>query len=104
MLRKPIRRKATLRVEPLENRVLLNGGTDFLVNPITAGDQMNSSVAVDGRGNYVVAWRGFTSSSDTGDIYAQRFDPSGNPIGSEFRVNTITAGTQDFPKVATDSA
>ena len=33
-------------------------------------------------------------------IYAQRFDASGNPVGSEFRVNTTTVDHQNQPQIA----
>lgn len=76
-------------------------GTEFLVNTTTNGIQKNPSVAMDENGNFVVAWQ----SDDTGDwdIYAQRFDASGVPQGSEFRVNTTTDDRQRNPSVALDA-
>lgn len=37
-------------------------------------------------------------------VYAQRFDAVGQKTGGEFRVNTYTAGGQDYPSVAMDDA
>jgi PKD repeat protein len=99
-----MRRKLTLRVETLEERVLLDGRTDFLVNSTLAGSQLDAAVAADGQGNFIVAWDGFNPANNTTDIFAQRYHPDGTPNGGEFVVNTTTAGTQQFPKVAADSA
>src|SRR5262249_3180368 len=35
-----------------------------------------------------------------GGVYAQRYDPQGQPVGGEFRVNTTTASDQLYPAVA----
>ncbi len=32
-------------------------------------------------------------------VYARRFDPQGNPIGNQFRINTTTAGAQIDPAI-----
>ena len=36
---------------------------------------------------------------DSWGVYAQRYDASGNTAGSEFKVNTHTASSQDYPAV-----
>jgi hypothetical protein len=98
-----MRRKKRLWLECLEDRLLLDGQSDFLVNTTLAGNQLDPAVAADGRGNFVVAWDGFNPANNTTDIFAQRFHPDGTPNGGEFVVNSITAGTQQFPKVAADT-
>jgi PKD repeat protein len=98
------RRKTTLQLEALEDRVLLDGRTDFLVNTTLTGNQLDPAVAVDGHGNYIVAWDGFNPANGTTDIFAQRFAADGTPNGGEFLVNSYTGGTQQFPKVAADNA
>ena len=51
--------------------------------------QSPQAVAADANGNYVVVW---TSQTATGwDIYARRFNASGNAQGDEFLVNSVTA-------------
>ncbi len=53
------------------------------------------TVVMDGDGDFVVAWSGFTPFHVTNyDIYARRYDANGTPQGSEFRVNTYTTGSQ----------
>ena len=58
---------------------------------------------MDDAGNFVVAW---TSTSQDGSgygIYAQRYDSGGSPLGGEFRVNTLTSGSQAYPIGGNDS-
>ena len=38
-----------------------------------------------------------------GDVIAKRYSASGNPIGGEFLVNTVTTGQQGYPDIAMDS-
>ncbi len=45
----------------------------------------SQSVSMDSLGNFVVAWVDYRNSNR--DIYAQRYDSSGNPLGVNFRVN-----------------
>jgi hypothetical protein len=99
-----MRRKTFLHLESLEDRVLLNGQTDFLINTTLPGNHLDPGVAADGQGNFVVAWDGFNPANGTTDIFAQRYHADGSPNGGEFVVNTTTAGTQQFPKVAADAA
>jgi hypothetical protein len=77
-------------------------GSEFQVNTYTAGNQDTPSVAMDRQGNFVIAWESALQDGSSDGIYAQRYDPNGNPVGGEFQVNTFTAGAQDDPKVAMD--
>jgi PKD repeat protein len=99
-----MRRKTVLRLEALEERCLLNGQTDFLVNTTLTGDQLNPTAAADGQGNFVVVWEGFNPASGNTDIFAQRFAANGAAAGAEMVVNAATAGQQTFAKVAADDA
>lgn len=75
-------------------------GTEFQVNTHTQFDQSLPEVDMDGNGRFVVTW-GSTAQDDTGrGVFAQEFDVSGAPAGTEFRVNTTTAGDQDLPAVS----
>ncbi|MFZ5515210.1 MAG: T9SS type A sorting domain-containing protein [Candidatus Zhuqueibacterota bacterium] len=79
-------------------------GTNFKVNDDTGGSgQYNPSIAMDGSGNFVIAW------SDTRkgewDIYAQRYDSSGSAQGTNFKVNDDTGGYyQIYPSIAMDGS
>ena len=68
------------------------GPQEFQVNTTTSGDQMFARVATDGSGNFTVVWQG-PGEDGSLDIYGQQFDASG-AVGSEFQVNTTTAGDQ----------
>ncbi|MGE3340406.1 MAG: fibronectin type III domain-containing protein [Candidatus Altimarinota bacterium] len=74
---------------------------EFLVNSTFLGDQEEARVAMDNSGNFIVAWT--DRSTGSADIYAQRFDSVGDPVGSEFMVNTTDFADQTFPSVAMSS-
>src|SRR5262249_53016263 len=50
---------------------------------------------------FVVVWSG-TGQGDSQGVFGQRFDNSGVPAGTEFRVNTYTTDRQYLPAVAAD--
>lgn len=79
-------------------------GNEFRVNTFTSSHQRTPSIAMDNAGKFAVTWVGFDQlvMLDS-EIYAQRFDASGMPQGSEFRVNTYTQGSQFDPEVAMDN-
>ncbi len=95
----------SLGIESLEQRSLLDGtplllGPEFLVNTQTFSSQQKSDVAMDADGNFVVVWEGFDD--DDRGIFAQRFDPRGQPLDVEFRVNVSSLDNQVTPAVAMD--
>ncbi len=75
-------------------------GAEFRVNTTTANRQWAAPVAMDGAGNFVVAWVSDYQDGGLGGIYAQRFNDSGLAQGGEFRVNTTTADNQSSPNIA----
>lgn len=75
-------------------------GDEFQINTITTGNQTESSVAMNAAGNFVAVWHG--PGIDEEDIFIQRFDPNGQPLGDEILVNSFTQGKQRYPKVAID--
>ena len=77
-------------------------GSEFLVNTYTTDQQMNPSVAMDSKGDFVIAWMAGSSTISYG-IYAQRYSAAGAAQGSEFQVNNYTTGQQFYPSVAMDS-
>jgi hypothetical protein len=79
------------------------GTADILVNTYTTGFQGIPSVAVDADGDFVVVWTGNGQDGSGDGIYAQRYSANGTALGSEFRVNAHTTGSQAFPSVAMDA-
>jgi hypothetical protein len=71
---------------------------EFEINTSQAGNQKEPGVAMDAGGNFVVTWQG--PGQDQNDIFAQRFEPNGQPLGAEFLVNVNTAGRQLHPRIA----
>ncbi|WP_198368526.1 lipase family protein [Roseomonas rosulenta] len=77
-------------------------GSEFLVNTETASSQEAPSVAALSNGGFVVTWQdwsGTLGDADQTSIKAQVFDAGGAKVGSEFLVNTETAGQQLDPAV-----
>ena len=76
------------------------------VNTTTAGNQEDywwstRVLAVQPDGGSIIAWIDRGGNDGSGDgIFAQRFNSSGAKVGSEFLVNTTTAGDQFSPSVA----
>lgn len=70
------------------------------VNTTTSGTQRNNSIAPLEDGGYVVVWQD-NSSLDGGGfgIVGQRFDEDGAKVGSEFVINSTTAGDQLLPSI-----
>jgi len=101
--RRAPQRKRTLGCETLERRELfavLSG--ELLVNTTTARNQSAPALAAAPDGRSVAVWVHELSSSDN-DIYAQRFNASGNKIGAEIRV-AISSRVEKQPDVAMDSS
>jgi hypothetical protein len=80
-------------------------GTEFLVNNFVTNAQFFPSIAMDGQGNFIIAWQsnGAQDGANAG-VYARRFFSNGSPDGGEFKVNNYTTGQQGRPSVASDNA
>jgi hypothetical protein len=79
-------------------------GNEFQVNTYTTSYQWVPSVSLSPAGGFVVAWVSTSADLYLSDIFARRFDASGNPVGNDFVVNTITTGRQvGFGLVAHDA-
>jgi CSLREA domain-containing protein len=84
-------------------------GGETLVNATTSGSQQpmmgTKSVAMDANGNYIVVWQDGSGADGSGiGIYGQRYNAAGTAQGAQFRVNTYTAGDQEWPEVAMDAS
>ena len=78
------------------------GSSEFLVNTQTAGNQSNPTITGLTNGGFVVTWQdlsGTLGDNSGSSIKAQVFDASGAKVGSEFLLNTQTAGDQSNPTI-----
>ncbi len=78
-------------------------GGDFQVNTTTTSNQYAPRVSVAAGGDFVVVWSSDGSAGSDADGYSvqgQRFAAGGEPLGSEFQVNTYTPYYQLAPAVA----
>jgi len=60
-----------------------------------SASQLNSAVATDGNGNFIVTWKDYRNG--TIDVYSQRFSHNGTALGDNFKVNNFTGSTFEFP-------
>lgn len=73
-------------------------GGQFFVDGQTFGlVESLPSVAALADGGFVVSWATATGTSVTLDVAARRFDSAGAPVGDTFRVNSVTANSQNAP-------
>lgn len=76
---------------------------DFRVNDDTTTQlQYNAKIGVDELGNFVVVWTDWREEAARGvntNVYCQRFSPSAEFIGNNFRINEIT-GFSSSPDIA----
>jgi len=79
-------------------------GPEFRINTYTTGPQRVSNVASDPSGNFLVVWNSDNQDGSGRGVFAQRFGPSGVPLGPELLVNTYTTFNQINPDVAADGA
>jgi hypothetical protein len=71
-------------------------GTEFQVNTHTAENQTDPAICCNAAsGDFVVTWESYGQDGEANGVFAQRFDSSGGPRGTEFQVNTYTAEAQD---------
>ncbi len=71
-------------------------GSEFSVNSFTTSVQRYGNVAADTDGSFVVVWDSLGQDGSGYGIFGQRFATGGTKLGAEFRVNTFTAGNQDY--------
>ncbi|MFO1430153.1 MAG: hypothetical protein U1F76_08445 [Candidatus Competibacteraceae bacterium] len=80
-------------------------GDEFQVNTYTTNGQFAPAVAMDAAGDFVVAWQSAGQDGTALVVYAQRYDKTGVPQGSEFRVSPESLGLDNYsPAVAMDAA
>jgi len=95
-------------VDIFAQRYLANGmasGDEFQVNTSTLGFQRFPSVAMDADGDFVIVWESDTyQNNEDWNIFGQRYEADGTPVGGEFIVNTSTAEIQQRPVIGMDAA
>lgn len=77
-------------------------GDEFRVNATVVGNQRHPVVAMNGDGDFVVAWTSQDQDGSGGGIYMRRFAADGSQLGGEARVNTTHEGNQQFPAIAAE--
>ncbi len=89
------RRRLVLGFEKLEGRALMAVtplGGEFRVNTFTTNSQTNPATAMDADGDTIVVWHSSGQDGTFPSVYAQRYNATGVPQGTEFRVNTTVPG------------
>jgi len=81
-------------------------GAEFRVNAtrINAYFPQGSGAAAAPLGEFTVVWGAYAGFPEPTNfnVFGQRFDAPGVPMGGEFRINSFATGPQNFPAVATD--
>jgi hypothetical protein len=76
-------------------------GEQFIVNTTQADAQQYPQVAINNMGEFVIVWETEIEAHTTGrDIFGQRYDSLGQPVGDEFQLNTFVEDDQGYPDVA----
>ena len=75
-------------------------GEEFLVNTTTKDSQDTPAVAALADGGFIVTWQSRDFGGTEYDIFAQRYNASGNALGNEFLVNSYLTGFQTNSAVA----
>ena len=73
---------------------------DFLVNTRTSSTQFSPDTAHLKNGGFVITWSSYGQDGSSYGVYAQLYDKWASPVGSEFKVNSFTSGSQEQSKVA----
>jgi len=76
-------------------------GEQFIANTALADAQQYPQVAMNNMGEFVIVWESeIESSTVERDIFCQRFDSLGQPIGDEFQLNSFVESDQRYPDIA----
>jgi len=84
-------------------RFMANGtpvGVDFQINTFETGTEAEPDAALHSDGRVMVVWKDAEEPGDDREIRGRIFSSALSPLGSDFRINELTAGVQDEPKVA----
>ncbi|HEY7168824.1 MAG TPA: DUF4347 domain-containing protein, partial [Candidatus Binatia bacterium] len=78
-------------------------GGEFRVNVTTTKEQMDSSVAMDADGDFVITWTSNNQDGGGRGIYSRQYTPAGVAKTGEILVNTTTSGDQEYSSAAMDA-
>ena len=80
-------------------------GLEFKVSTTVPGFQRYTAVAMDGDGDFVIAWQDEHSGPTPGftSVMARRYASDGAPVTGEFLVNTTNVGHHRLPAAAMDA-
>jgi Ca2+-binding RTX toxin-like protein len=76
-------------------------GTSVKANTYTDSSQDQPAITALDDGGWLLTWQSSGQDGSAYGIYQQRFDRSGSAEGGETRVNTTTAGNQNYPTATT---
>lgn len=68
----------------------------FQVNTFETGPQYFAKTTALAGGGFVVTWRSYDPAGASLDIYGRIYDDSGDPVGTEFRLNPPTSDIDEF--------
>ena len=89
-----------IRAQRYDAAGVAQGGA-LTVSQATADSVINTDVAINTAGDFVVSWDEYELLAlDFTGVFAQRFDASGNLVGPQFEVNTTTNGLQNSPSMS----
>lgn len=73
---------------------------EFQVNTWTRDSQQSPTISMAEHGNFIVAWESWHQDGSGTGVYGRLFDPSGEPDGPEFQINTHAERDQWHASVA----
>ena len=73
---------------------------DFKLNTYITGLQIQPKVALLSTGNLIAVWESVDQDGDGNGLYGQIFTPTGELVGTEFRVSEETSGAQQDVAIA----
>lgn len=80
---------------------IADGGNFKINDDEGSAFQLNSAIATDGNGNFVITWKDYRNGNI--DVYAQRYSSDGTALGNNFKANNVIGSTFEFaPSVSAD--
>jgi hypothetical protein len=79
-------------------------GSEFQVSTSTNGYNINPSVSMDNAGDFVVTWQSYDPNNGYYDVFARRYNSSGDAQEPPVQVNQYMDGNQWYPSVAMDNS
>jgi parallel beta-helix repeat protein len=74
-------------------------GNEFQVNSFNSDNQIKPAVTDLSDGGFVITWRSLGQSANDFGVYGQKYNASGQRVGSEFQVNSFATADQGYSAV-----